>query len=125
MLRALWLVVAHDLLEDRYMDDVTGIFFLCFVRNGAQLWKFCEIIFGLKQVKAWQKRLAEAIYKEEKWRNGDKRAQIDYLRMPKLQEIFTTVAIMCHRYETLAVLAIILVWARKDVEERFKDTVYK
>ena len=69
---------------------------------------FCEIIFGLKQVKAWQKRLAEAIYKEEKWRNEDKRAQIDYLRMPKLQEIFTTVAIMCHRYEKLAVLPSVL-----------------
>ena len=24
MLRALWLVVAHDLLEYRYMEDVTG-----------------------------------------------------------------------------------------------------
>ena len=35
---------------------------------------FCEIIFGLKQVKALQKRLAEANYKEEKWRNGDKKS---------------------------------------------------
>ena len=26
------------------------------------------------------------------------------MRMPKLQEIFTTVAIVCHRYERLAVL---------------------
>ena len=48
MLRALWLVVAHDLLEDRYMDDVTGIFFLCFVRNGAQLWKFLLDYFRIK-----------------------------------------------------------------------------
>ena len=29
---------------------------------------------------------------------------LDYLRMPKLQETFTTVAIVCHRYERLAVL---------------------
>ena len=29
---------------------------------------------------------------------------IDYLTMPKLQEIFTTVAIVCLRYERLAVL---------------------
>ena len=28
MLRALWLVVAHDLLEFRYMDVVTGNLFL-------------------------------------------------------------------------------------------------
>ena len=28
MLRALWLVVAHDLLEYRYMDVVTGNLFL-------------------------------------------------------------------------------------------------
>ena len=40
-------------------------------------------------MKASEKRLAGAI---------------DYLRMPKLQEIFTTVAIVCHRYEKLAVL---------------------
>ena len=50
--------------------------------------------------------------------------------MPKkLQEIVTTVAIVCHRYERLAVLqndfAIILLWARKDVEKFFEETVYK
>ena len=50
--------------------------------------------------------------------------------MPKkLQEIFTTVAIVCRRYERLAVLqndfAIILLWARKDVEKFFEETVYK
>ena len=41
-----------------------------------------------------------------KKKNGEtetKRA-LDYLGMPKLQEIFTTVAIVCHRYEGLAVL---------------------
>ena len=30
------------------------------------------------------------------------------IRMPKVQEIFTTVAIMCHRYESLAVLPSVL-----------------
>ena len=34
---------------------------------------------------------------------GTKRA-LDYFRMPKLQEIFTTAAIVFHRYERLAVL---------------------
>ena len=49
--------------------------------------------------------------------------------MPKLQEIFTTVAIVCHRYERLDVwqnvFAIILLWARKGVERLFEETVYK
>ena len=29
---------------------------------------------------------------------------LDYLRMSELQEIFTTVVILCHRYERLDVL---------------------
>ena len=49
--------------------------------------------------------------------------------MPKPQEIFTTVAIVCHPHETLAVLqnvfAIILLCATKDVEKRFEETAYK
>ena len=50
------------------MTSLESFFFALF--EMARSWEnFCEIIFGLKQVKAWQKRLAEAIYKEEKWRN--------------------------------------------------------
>ena len=60
-------------------------------------------LFQIKAIESLEKRrLVGAIYKEEKGRNGDRRA-LDYLRMPKLQEIFTTVAIVCHRYERLAV----------------------
>ena len=59
---------------------------------------------------------------EEKWRNGDKKV-LDNFRMSKLQEIFTTVAIVCHRYERLVVLqnffAIILLLASEGVEKRF------
>ena len=48
--------------------------------------------------------------------------------MPKLQEIFTTAAIVFHRYERLAVpqnvFAIILLWAMEDVEKLFEETVY-
>ena len=47
--------------------------------------------------------------------------------MPKLQEIFTIVAIVYHRDERLAVLqngfAIILLWASEDVEKRLEETV--
>ena len=85
-------------------------------------------LFRIKANESLEKFLAGAIYKEEKWWNWDKRA-LDHLRMPKLQEIFTTVAIVCYRYERLAVLqnvfAIILVWDRKNVEKRFEKTVYK
>ena len=46
MLRALWLVVAHDLLEYRYMDVVTGnLFLLLLLFNMARgLENVCEII---------------------------------------------------------------------------------
>ena len=45
MLRALWLVVAHDLLEYRYMNDVTGDLFSLFLFNMARGFEIvCEII---------------------------------------------------------------------------------
>ena len=46
MLRALWLVVAHDLLEYRYMDVVTGnLFLLLLLFNMARGFEnVCEII---------------------------------------------------------------------------------
>ena len=47
--------------------------------------------------------------------------------MSKLEEILTTVAIVYHRYERLAVLqnvfAIIMLWASEDVEKLFEETV--
>ena len=61
---------------------------------------------------------------EEKWRNGDKKV-LHNLRMPKLQEIFTTAAIVCHRYERLAALqnffAIIFLLASEGGEKRFGE----
>ena len=45
MLRALWLVVAHDLSEYRYID----------VQHGARFWKCSWDYFGLKQVKSSKK----------------------------------------------------------------------
>ena len=70
------------------------------------------------------KSLAGAIYMEEKWRNGDKKV-LDNLGVPKLQETFTTVAIVCRRYERLSVLqnffAILLLFASEGVEKRFGE----
>ena len=69
----------------------------------------------------------EPFTRKENGETGTKRA-LDYFRMPKLQEIFTTAAIVFHRYERLAVLqnvfAIILLRARKGVEKLFEETVY-
>ena len=62
----------------------------------------CEIISD-KTSESLQKSLAGTIYKEEKWKNGDKKSFLDDLRMPKLQEIFTTVAIVCHCSDRLSV----------------------
>ena len=52
--------------------------------------------------------------------------------MPKLQEIFTTVSIVCHHYERLTiniilqnVFTILPNWASEDVEKFFEETVYK
>ena len=44
MLRALWLVVAHDLLEYRYMDDVRGNLFPLFCSTWRGFENVCEII---------------------------------------------------------------------------------
>ena len=128
MLRALWLFIARDLFEYRYMDDATGNLLSLFCSTWFVVLKMFVRLFRIKANESLEKFLAGAIYKEEKWWNWDKRA-LDHLRMPKLQEIFTTVAIVCYRYERIAVLqnvfAIVLVWARKDVEKRFDKKVYK
>ena len=102
ILRSLWLVVAHDLSEYRYMDDVSRNLLFCFCSTGARFWK-CLRLFRIKESEKFEKSSTGAIYKKEKYRNGAKKA-LDYFRMPKLQEIFTTAAIVFHRYERLAVL---------------------
>ena len=54
---------------------------------------------------------------------------LDNLRMSKVQEISTSVAIVCHPFERLNILqndfAIIRLRARKDYEKLFKETEYK
>ena len=62
-------------------------------------------------MKSSKKVQQELFKRKENGETGTKRA-LDYFRMPKLQEIFTTAAIVFYRYERLAVfqnvLAIIL-----------------
>ena len=52
MLRPLWLVVPHDLVEQDTWMTSWETCFLCFVQNGARFWKCLWIYLPLKQVKA-------------------------------------------------------------------------
>ena len=99
MLRALWLVIAHDLLEYRHVDAVTGNFFSLFCSTWRAFLKIFVILLRIKS-ESLEKSVAGAIYKEENGELETKRV-LDNLRMPKLQEIFTTVAIVCHRWNPL------------------------
>ena len=60
------------------------------------------ILFRLKQVIALKNVKQELFTKKENEETKSKRT-LENLRMSKVQEIFTTVAIVCHRYERLAV----------------------
>ena len=75
-------------------------FVLCNMAHG---FKMFSRLFQCKQVKASKKGLQELFTKRK---NGDtKRNRVpDELKMPKLKEIFTKLAIVCHRYERLTVL---------------------
>ena len=108
----------------RHMDDVTANLFSWFVQHGARFWKVFVRLFRIRQGKASKKSLAETIYKEEKWWDGGKRV-LHCFRMPKPQEIFTTVAIVCRRHEELSVLQNVfaMCWAREDFEKLFEETV--
>ena len=123
MLRALWLVVAHDLLEIHGWRHGETCF-LCFVQHGARFWKCLWDYFGLKQVKSSKKVPQKLFTRNKNGETGTKRA-LDYFRMPKLQEIS---AIVFHRFERLAVfqnvVAIILLCARKGFKKLFEETVY-
>ena len=45
---SLWLVVAHDLSEDRYMDDITGNLFSLFCSKWGTVLKIFVWLFGIK-----------------------------------------------------------------------------
>ena len=64
---------------------------------------FVRFSFGLKQVKSSKNVQQELFTVQKNGETGTKRA-LDYFRMPKLQEIVTTAAILFHRYERIAVL---------------------
>ena len=75
MLLPLWLVVGHDLLECKYMHGWRhGKIVLFALFNMARGFEYaCETISD-KTSESLQKSLAGTIYKEEKWKNGDKKS---------------------------------------------------
>ena len=67
MLRALWLVVAQDLLVHRRTVDVTGNLSVLFVlSNMARFWKCLRDYFGLRKWVRLEKSLTGAVCKYEK-----------------------------------------------------------
>ena len=76
MLRAVWLVVAHDPLEYRYMDVVTGNLFSLFCLTWRAVLKMFVRLFQIKASESLEKKLARAIYKEEKWRKREKNSSL-------------------------------------------------
>ena len=116
------IVVTHNLLEYRFINDVTGklFSFICLVQHGECLWYY----FGLSKWKPW-KTFSRSYLQRTKVEKTQTKRVLENLIIPKLQVNSTTVAIVGHRYERHAVLqnvfAITLLWASEDVEEN----VYK
>ena len=83
------------------MDNVTeNLFYLCFFSTWRVVLKMFVRLLWIKQVKVSKKSLSGAIY-NEKYGEMEAKRVFDNLRMSKLKEIFTTVAIACHRYKSL------------------------
>ena len=74
MLRALWLVVAYDLSEYSYMDDVTQNLFCLFCSTWLAVLKMFVRLFRIKASEILEKSSTGAIYKKQKWRNEDKKS---------------------------------------------------
>ena len=94
------MVIAYDLLEYRYIDDVTGNLLSLFCSTRRAVLEMFVRLFRFKVSESLKIVYQEVFTKK----NGETKRALDYLRMPKLQDIFTTVAIVCHRHERLAVL---------------------
>ena len=100
------------------MDVVRGNLFSLFCSTWRAVLKMFVRLFRIEASESLDKSLAGAIYKGQNWESETKRA-LDYLRRPKLV-IATRESLFCKIFFT-----IILLWARKDVEKLFEETVYK
>ena len=64
----------HDLSEYRYMDDVTRNLVCLFCSTWRAVLKMFVRLFRIKASEILEKSSTEAIYKKQKWRNGDKKS---------------------------------------------------
>ena len=105
MLCMLWLVFAHDLLRVQIHGwrHVKLVFFVLFnMVHGFE--NVCEstvqtvVWIVIEQVKALKKVQRELVTTKKKMEKQETKRVLDniYLRMPKQQEIFTSVAIVCN-----------------------------
>ena len=76
MLCSLGLVITHVLLEYRYMHDITGNLFSLFCSTCRVVLKMFVRLFWIKGKWKARKNLVRAIYKEEKWRKGEKKSSL-------------------------------------------------
>ena len=123
----------------RYMDDVMWNLFslICSTwRTVLKMFVRVQTVFWIitKQVKALEKVKQELVTMKKFFEKQETKRVLDNLRMPKQQEIFTTVkchwlSSLHHCYKRLTVLqnvfAIILLWASEGIEKLFTETVYK
>ena len=84
--------MGHELLEYRYMDDVTGNLFNLFCSKWRAVLKILVRLFRIKQVKA-SKKVKQELFTKRKIEERETKRVLDNLRKLKLQEVFTTVAI--------------------------------
>ena len=108
------------------MDDATeNLFWLFFSTWRAVLWDY----LGLKQVTAWKKRSRSYLQRRKikKQRQKELFTAWECLNYKKSsQQLPSCVICIATRLAVLQnVFAIILLWARKDVEKLFEETVYK
>ena len=97
MVRALWLVVAHDLSEYGYMDDVTRSLVCLFCSTWRAVLKMFVRLFRIKQVKSSNKVQQKLFTRNKNGETGTKRA-LEYLRIPKPSRNLHN---SCHRESSL------------------------
>ena len=83
--------MGHELLEYRYMDDVTGNLFNLFCSKWRAVLKILVRLFRIKHLKASKKAKQELFTRRK---NGERKTKrvLDNLRKLKLQKMFTKVA---------------------------------
>ena len=118
----------NHLLGYRYMNNVRGNLFSLLCLTWRALFKMLWDYFGLSKWKP-RKKFSRSYLQRRKIEKRRQKELLTTWEGLKYKKSSETAAIVCHRYERLAVLqnafAIILLWAIKDVGKRFEEAVCK